>query len=63
MGLPFDSNLYIGVNKNLPNIKLSSRPKGKLGGYIRSTNTIEIDPNQLNEIEGKYVPFHEGLHW
>ena len=63
MGLPFDSNLYIGVNKNLPNIKLSSRPKGKLGGYRRSTNTIELDPGQLNEIEGKYVPFHEGLHW
>ena len=63
MGLPFDSNLYIGVNKNLPNIKLSSRPKGKLGGYRRSTNTIELDPDQLNEIEGKYVPFHEGLHW
>ena len=63
MGLPFDSNLYIGVNKNLPNIKLDSRPKGKLGGYRRSTNTIELDPDQLNEIEGKYVPFHEGLHW
>lgn len=63
MGLPFDSNLYIRVNKNLPNIKLDSRPKGKLGGYRRSTNTIELDPNQLNEIEGKYVPFHEGLHW
>ena len=63
MGLPFDSNLYIGVNKNFPNIKLNSRPKGKLGGYRRSTNTIELDPDQLNEIEGKYVPFHEGLHW
>lgn len=63
MGLPFNSNLYIGVNKNLPNIKLDSRPKGKLGGYRRSTNTIELDPDQLNEIEGKYVPFHEGLHW
>ena len=63
IGLPFNSNLYIGVNKNFPSIKLSSRSKGKLGGYRRSTNTIELDPDQLNEIEGKYVPFHEGLHW
>ena len=63
MGLPFNSDLYIRVNKNFPNIKLNSRPKGKLGGYRRSTNTIELDPGQLNEIEGKYVPFHEGLHW
>ena len=63
MGLPFNSDLYIRVNNNFPNIKLNSRPKGKLGGYRRSTNTIELDPGQLNEIEGKYVPFHEGLHW
>lgn len=63
IGLPFNSNLYIGVNKHFPSIKLSSRPKGELGGYSRSTNTIDIDPDQLNEIEGKYVPFHEGLHW
>lgn len=63
MGLPFNSDLYIGVNKHFPSIKLSSRPKGELGGYRRSTNTIDIDPDQLNEIEGKYVPFHEGLHW
>ena len=63
MGLPFNSDLYIRVNKHFPNIKLSSRSKGKLGGYRRSTNTIELDPDQLNEIEGKYVPFHEGLHW
>lgn len=63
MGLPFNSDLYIGVNKNLPIINLSSRPKGKLGVYRKSTNTIELDPGQLNEIEGKYVSFHEGLHW
>ena len=63
MGLPFNSDLYIRVNKPFPNIKLDSRPKGKLGIYKRFTNTIELDPNQLNEIEGKYVPFHEGLHW
>lgn len=63
MGLPFSSDLYIGVNNYIPNIKLSPRPKGKLGGYRRSTNTIELDPDQLNPIEGKYVPFHEGLHW
>lgn len=63
MGLPFNSNLYIGVNNNFPSIKLNSRPKGKVGGYRRSTNTVEIDPDQLNVIEVKYVPFHEGLHW
>lgn len=63
MGLPFDPNLYIGANKHFPSIKLNSRPKRKLGEYKRSTNTIELDPSQLNEIEGKYVPFHEGLHW
>ena len=63
MGLPFNSNLYIGVNKNLPNVKLSSLPTGELGVYVKSTNTIELDPYQLNPIEGKYVPFHEGLHW
>jgi hypothetical protein len=45
MGLPFNPDLYIGVNKHLPSIKLNSRPEGKLGGYRRSTNTIELDPN------------------
>ena len=63
MGLPFSLDLYLEVNKHLPSIKLNSRPKGKLGGYRRSTNTIELDPDQLSPIEGKYVPFHEGLHW
>lgn len=63
MGLPFNSDLYIGANNNFPSIKLNSRPKGKVGGYRRSTNTVEIDPDQLNVSEIKYVPFHEGLHW
>ena len=63
MGLPFSSDLYLGVNNYIPSIKLNSRPKGKLGGYRRSSNTIELDPDQLSPIEGKYVPFHEGLHW
>jgi len=45
MGLPFGSDLYIGVNNDFPSIKLNSRPKGKLGGYKKSTNTIELDPD------------------
>jgi len=45
MGLPFSSDLYIGVNNFFPNIILNPRSKGKLGGYRRATNTIEIDPD------------------
>jgi len=45
MGLPFNPDLYIGVNNNLPSVKLISRPEGRLGGYRISTNTIELDPD------------------
>jgi len=45
MGLPFSSDLYIEVNNHLPSVKLSSRPEGRLGGYRRFTNTIELDPD------------------
>jgi hypothetical protein len=45
MGLSFSPDLYIELNKHLPSIKLNSRPEGKLGGYRRSTNTIELDPD------------------
>lgn len=59
-GLNFNENLFDDGNSSLSKLTVSNREAGHLGEYYPTTNSIDLD---LSQIENMPVPFHEGIHW